>query len=395
MDRLDASGLAAPLVNRLSFDSLAPPVMQRRRFLQAALGLVLGKPLFAQGSGQVFEAAGQVLQSHVEAGRLDAAVFAVRHRDTTYARSFGGAADPDAIFLLASITKPIVIAAVMSLHDEGAFQLEDRVGKFIGEFHGEGREQVTMRHLMTHISGLPDQLPENVALRSQHADLSRFVDGAMRTPMLFAPGTRYSYSSMGILLAAEVAQRISGKPIAALVSEVVFEPLRMTRSALGIGHLDPDSLVRCQVEQSAPEAGAGDPESTRWDWNSDYWRRLGAPWGGAHGSAHDVIRFLDAFMNPTGKLLKEATARQMIVNQNPAGLRSRGLGFDLGNQLGDSLISARSFGHSGSTGTLCWADPQSDTVCVVLTTLPAQAMRPHPRDLVSASVARTVARSAK
>ena len=78
-----------------------------------------------------------------------------------------------------------------------------------------------MRQLMTHVSGLPDQLPENSTLRARHAPLGEFVRGAMKTPLLFAPGSEYRYSSMAILLAAEVAQRISGKSISTLVAETV------------------------------------------------------------------------------------------------------------------------------------------------------------------------------
>lgn len=81
--------------------------------------------------------------------------------------------------------------------------------------------KVTMRQLMTHVSGLPDQLPGNAELRSRHAGLAEFVEAAIRTPLLSTPGSRYSYSSMPILLATEVAQRISGKSIALLVDETV------------------------------------------------------------------------------------------------------------------------------------------------------------------------------
>jgi CubicO group peptidase (beta-lactamase class C family) len=80
----------------------------------------------------------------------------------------------------------------------------------------------------------------------------------------------------------------------------------------------------------------------------------------------------------------------MVTNQNPSGIRPRGLGFDVGKGLGGSLISDEAFGHGGSTGTLCWADPKTETVFVVLTTLPAQAVREHPRDLVSKSVAEAI-----
>ena len=365
--------------------------MRRRLFLQAGAGLALSSRLFAEMNHDKIQVAIETLEQSVASGMVDAAVLSVRHQDTVVTRALGAAKSEDAIFLLASISKPITIAAVMSLYDQGLFGLNDPVVKFLPEFSGDGREQITMRHLMTHVSGLPDQLPENVALRSRHAELSEFVDAAVRTPLLFAPGSKYSYSSMGILLATEVARRLSGKSIASLVDQVVYEPLQMKHSALGMGGLKRESLMRCQVEKAAAESGAGDPTAKTWDWNSDYWRGLGAPWGGAHGSAGDVARFLDAFLHPSGRLLKAETAKLMITNQNPNGIRSRGLGFDVGKELSGSQTSPATFGHGGSTGTLCWADPRTDSICVVLTTLPAQAVRPHPRDVVSRQVAEAIA----
>ena len=127
-----------------------------------------------------------------------------------------------------------------------------------------------------------------------------------------------------------------------------------------------------------------------WDWNSSYWRNLGAPWGGAHGSAGDVATFLNAFLHPRGKLLRGETANLMIANHNRDGLRPRGLGFELGSRLAGGAISETSFGHGGSTGTLCWADPETDTVFVILTTLPIAAMDPHPRMAVSTLIAGAV-----
>ena len=77
----------------------------------------------------------------------------------------------------------------------------------------------------------------------------------------------------------------------------------------------------------------------------------------------------------------------MISNQNPQNIRSRGLGFDLG-QIGNAPhLSDETFGHTGSTGTICWADPSTDSICVILTTLSYEAVSPHPRDLVAARVA--------
>ncbi len=362
--------------------------MKRRTVLQAGLGLGVGLPAVAALQENELDLAVNVLTKFSASGQVEAASLFVRQGTNVFTKSFGAATTVDAIFLLASISKPITVAAIMTLFDRREFRLDDAVRKFIPEFRGNGRDRITMRQLFTHISGLPDQLPENTKLRARHAELAEFVEGAIRTPLLFMPGSKYGYSSMAILLASEVARRISAKPVASLVEEQVFQPLGMKHSALGVGRLNPATLLRCQVEHAAPESGSGDPTTRDWDWNSDYWRNLGVPWGGAHGSAADVGRFLDAFLHPQHNLLRPETARMMIRNHNPPGIGARGLGFDLGST--GPKQSDKVFGHTGSTGTLCWADPTSDSMCVVLTTLPARALKPHPRDLASHHVAEAV-----
>src|SRR6202012_4800759 len=111
------------------------------------------------------------------------------------------------------------------------------------------------------------------------------------------------------------------------------------------------------------------------------------PWGGVHASAPDVGRFLAEFLHHEGKAVRPATAQLMLRNHNPEGLTPRGLGFALGARTGGPGCSPQTFGHSGSTGTLAWADPATDTICVVLTTLPGGAINPHPRALASDRVA--------
>ena len=138
---------------------------------------------------------------------------------------------------------------------------------------------------------------------------------------------------------------------------------------------------------AAPESGGGDPQAKEWDWNSPYWRKLGAPWGGTHASAPDLARFLGEFMGARGKVVKPETARLMIQNHNPEGFTPRGLGFGVGKGSGSPGCSERTFGHTGSTGTLCWADPASETICVVLTSLPRRGAQRHPRELAAERVA--------
>jgi CubicO group peptidase (beta-lactamase class C family) len=195
---------------------------------------------------------------------------------------------------------------------------------------------------------------------------------------------------MAILLAARVAELISGTDILTLVDRAVFQPLKMKHSAQGLGRFTLTDMVSMQTDRAAPESGGGDPTAKEWDWNSPYWRKLGAPWGGTHASAPDIARFLAEFLSENGAAVKPQTARLMVTNHNRQGLTSRGLGFSVGASTGSQGCSERTFGHTGSTGTIAWADPASHTICVVLTSLPARAIQPHPRELVAERIAAAV-----
>lgn len=255
------------------------------------------------------------------------------------------------VFLIASITKPMTASAVMLLRDRNELQLSDPVRKFIPEFK---HDRVTIRHLLTHTSGLPDMLPGNDALRARHAPLADFVAGACRVPLAFEPGAKVSYQSMGILLASEIAQRITKRPFRDFLKVELFDPLGMTATSLGLGGR--------RIEDTAPSQV---PAPSNWDWNSPYWRDLGAPWGGAHSTAGDIDRLLAFFESPNGKVLKVETAREMLALQTPGQRETYGLGW----RLGDGP-SPGSFGHSGSTGTHAWCDPKAALRFVLLTSQP-------------------------
>ncbi len=355
----------------------------RRTILGYGLGAIITCPLFASSQESKFEEASRSLDLATASGQVRGAVIYVRDSKTVFTRPFGDAKSVDVAFLLGSISKPIVIAALMTLYEKGLFALEDPVKKFIPQFETGGRDRVTIKHLLTHTSGLPDQLPQNAQLRQSHASLNEFVEGTFQVPLGFEPGTRYEYSSMGIMLAAEIAQRLSGVEIKKFVAQSILEPLGMKHSALGMGDFQNGQTIPCQVEYAAVESGGGDPNSKLWDWNSKYWRELGSPWGGVQASAPDVARFLEAFMESSHSIFKRETAQLLIQNHNPPSLESRGLGFDSEMSASCSECSPKTFGHTGSTGTIAWADPVRERVCVVLTTLPARAITPHPRQLVS------------
>lgn len=368
----------------------------RRTFVAAAAGTgaLLMNSLHAASSSpnDHVDEATEILAQAVDRGQVRSAALFVKAGDNQWSHVFGEAKTVEASFLLGSISKPIAIAALMTLYDQQMFDLDEPAQKYLPEFKGDERHRVTIRHLLTHTSGLPDQLPENAELRSSHATLEQFIEGAIQVPLLFPPGTKYEYSSMAILLAAEIAQRLTRINIKQLVQRTVLAPLQMRNSALGVGALTADQMMQCQVEFGAVESGGGSPDSKNWDWNSRFWRQLGAPWGGQHASAEDVGKFLHEFLHPSGKLFKPEVAQLMIRNHNPPGFESRGLGFDVGMEATCPGCSTSSFGHTGSTGTIAWADPQRDLICVVLTSLPAGAVagNQHPRQQASDVLSRAL-----
>ena len=373
---------------------LIDEVTMRRREFMAAVGASLAIQRWANAKesasdAKCFEAADKIMAAAVRRNVVQSAAVLLRRGEASFQRAYGGATNMDAMFLLASITKPMCVASLMTLYDDVKFRLDDAVQKFVPEFRGDGRERITVRHLLTHTCGLPDQLPENQQLRKSHAPLAEFMRRAARTPLLFAAGAKYQYSSMGILLAADIAQRISGQSIADFMQQSLFKPVRMKRTVLGLGEFTLKSMMPCQTQHAAPESGAGAAAATDWDWNSEYWRAFGAPWGGAHGTAGDLATFLNLFLHPDpmGDVLLPKTAKLMVRNHNAETQRSRGLGFGVGSWAGSPGCSEQTFGHTGSTGTLCWADPTTNRMCIVLTTLPGAAVKPHPRTRVSEAMA--------
>jgi CubicO group peptidase (beta-lactamase class C family) len=323
--------------------------VNRRQLLGAAAGLASGASPFA--------AATEHLERVTGSGEVTAAVLQVEAPGRKLLRAFGRttAGTP---FLLASLTKPMTAAVVMSLVEKKRLGLDDPVRRHLPEL---ASGEVTVRQLLCHTSGLPDMLPDNLELRRRHAPLSEFVARACQAPLLFPPGREVRYQSMGLLLAAEIARRLAG-PFPDLMRRTLFGPLGMKDSALGLGRHRLEDTAPCQV----PDDPAG--------WNSSYWRDLGSPWGGAHGTAPDLTRLLRFFAHPGGKgPLSPATVATMLTTQTPPSARDRyGLGWRLGLEGGEPT-----FGHAGATGTVAWFDPARDLSFVLLTTLPSASWTAH------------------
>ena len=345
--------------------------------------LKAGKPEQVGMSGRRLEIVNQILIDETKSGRVTAASVLVARRGVIVLRGGWGTLAPDAasakagpetVYILASISKPITVLMLMLLVERGQVSLNDPVQKYLPEFQGPDREKVRVRDLLSHTSGLPDMLPENVKLREANAPLADFVKGAMTTPLLFEPRTSFSYSSMGTLLAAEIVERATKMPLAQLEQHELFEPLKMKHSSLGLGTRALADTARVQGDSFAET----EKDLERYGANSSYLRKLGHPWGGMHSTVDDLGIVLQMFLNGgvyDGKrILGRATVEAMTTDRNKRLDHPWGLGWGLQtstawNAFGD-LSSERTFGHSGASGTVAWADPQRELLCVVLTTRP-------------------------
>lgn len=342
-----------------------------------------GKPEQVGMSAARLDLVNQIMTEETKSRRVTAGSVLVARRGVIVLRQGWGTltpedagpkAGPETVYILASITKPVTVAALMLLVERGKVSLTDPVQKYLPEFQGPGREKVRVQDLLTHTSGLPDMLPENVKLREANAPLSEFVKGAMTTPLLFEPRTAFTYSSMGTLLAATIVERVTQMPLAKFEQQELFEPLKMKQSSLGLGERPLKDTARVQGDSFAES----EKDLERYGANSRYLRQLGHPWGGMHSNVDDVGVFLQMFLNGgvyDGKrILGRATVEAMIADQNHGLGHPWGLGWGVHrslvwNAFGD-LSSDRTFGHSGASGTVAWADPQRDLVCVILTTRP-------------------------
>jgi CubicO group peptidase (beta-lactamase class C family) len=366
-----------------------------------------GRPSDVDMSEAQLQRASALVQAEVESGRMGAAALLVARRGRVVLhRAFGRispapgapATQPDSVFLVASVTKPVTASALMLLVERGRILLSDSVDHYFPEFSGSDRNKIMVRDLLRHTSGLPDMLPENIDLRRTHSPLSEFVRHTLSTPLLFPPGTRFSYQSMGVLLAGEIVEKLSGERLRDFEKREIFDPLGMKGSSLGLGGRRLSDVVTIHP----PVPGTTPADDADFGLNSLYWRDLGAPWGGMHSTTTDLAIFLQTFLNGgvyAGKrVFSPATVKAMTLDQNAELNAPWGLGWALGNSKGSpvgDLVSAKTFGHAGATGTLVWADPETQLLCVILTNRPYVIDDGRFLRLVSNAVAAAVQQSSR
>jgi CubicO group peptidase (beta-lactamase class C family) len=315
---------------------------------------------------QRIERAGAIADEAVRSGSHPCALVAVANSTETIWTHLAPGADEvgrNSIFLLASITKPIIATAIMRLVEEGRLLLRLPVAHYIPEFGAYGKQHVTTWHLLTHTSGIEEArwLEE---LHSQDLTAADYLDAACRSYLHFEPGTRCEYCSLSFSLLGELISRLGGQPYPNYLREQIFTPLAMRDTA----------FRPLDTRRAAPVYDIGEPEAL------ERFCKLEVPGGGLWSSADDLIAFGQAFLGGGRRggyrLLGPAALELMTNNHTPGMVElidgrpqpfNYGLGWGKPHSDGHVLASPRAYGHGGVTGTYLWIDPAWNMVCVFLT----------------------------
>lgn len=312
-----------------------------------------------------------MIQKAVSAGDIPGAVLVVGHKGrVAHRKAYGSRAlvparEPitmDTVFDLASLTKPIVTAtAVMQLVERGKLGLDDPVARYLPEFGRNGKEAITVRHLLTHFSGLRPDLDLAEPWTGRDEALRRAFEEKPVNP----PGEKFAYSDINFIVVGALVERVTGVPLDQYAETNIIRPLGMTHSQF----LPPAEWKSRIAPTELDERG----EMLRGVVHDPTARRMGGVAGhaGLFGTADDVARFAQALLEGGRGILKPETVALMTSPQQPPGAKvKRGLGWDIdsphSSPRGDHF-PVGSFGHTGFTGTSLWIDPKSQTYIVLLT----------------------------
>jgi serine-type D-Ala-D-Ala carboxypeptidase len=287
----------------------------------------------------------------------------------------------DTVFDLASLTKPIATAtSVMLLIERGKLSPDDLVSKHWSAFAANGKDQVTIAHLLLHTSGLTaDNALADYADGKAKA-LERIAGLKLEAP----PSTRFRYSDVGFIVLGELVEKVSGMPLDAFAKKHVFDPLKMSDTAFLPGEVLKKRIAPTGLRDSKIILGeVHDPRSFK----------LGGVAGdaGLFASADDIARYCRMLLRggelDGTRVLAEKTVKLFTETHSlpaPAGKDgtpsklARACGWDVNTAYsvprGELFTKGEGFGHTGFTGTSLWVDPGTKTAVIVLTN------RVHPED---------------
>jgi CubicO group peptidase (beta-lactamase class C family) len=287
--------------------------------------------------------------------------------------------DAASLYYLCSFTKVYVATLIMQQVERGRVMLSRPVAEYIPQFATRGKETVTVRHLLAHASGLPDQLDSAPWTLAPIADL---VQEICDQPLVFRPGTRANYCTWGFVLLAEILRRVTGRQLEDLGREDLFEPLGMHHTALGCSAEHLPRIVPAFDADLELHPTMNDP-SLLTTCRGDI---------GAVSTADDLATFGQMMLGGGAlqgtRVLSPVSVSHMIESQYPWGdtperlagaeehvtALSKGLGWMVrgaGFFRGSDLMTRRAFFHGGYLGMRVIVDPEYDLISVFLTSIAA------------------------
>jgi uncharacterized protein YbbC (DUF1343 family)/CubicO group peptidase (beta-lactamase class C family) len=312
-----------------------------------------------------------VIHHAIDAGQIPGAVVLIgHHNQIVYRKAFGHRAlDPrrepmtvDTIFDIASLTKVVgTTTAVMQLAERGQLRTSDPVAKYLPEFAQNGKEDITVRQLLTHYSGLGPDLDLKTSWTGKTTAYTMAFSQKPESP----PGSKFLYSDINFVTLGALVERVSGKPLDAYVRENVFAPLGMSHTR----YLPPASwrskIAPTQYDEKDVmlRAVVHDPTA----------RRMGGVAGhaGLFSTADDLAKFAQTLLDGGGKILSTLSVEKMTTPQQPPTATAvRGFGWDIDSPYSSvrgDLLPVGSYGHTGFTGTSLWIDPATRTYIILLT----------------------------
>ncbi|HVZ48145.1 MAG TPA: glycoside hydrolase family 3 N-terminal domain-containing protein [Gemmatimonadaceae bacterium] len=272
--------------------------------------------------------------------------------------------DEHTLWDMASLTKVTALtSAMIQLVAAGRVDLDAPVQRYLPTWTGPNKEKVTVRHLLTHSSGLPAWRP----VYKEATDPESAMRLVYATPLDTLPGVRMVYSDLGAILLGEIVRTVTGQRIDAYAAEHVFGPLQMTDTR----YLPPAS----ELARIAPtEIDPWRQRHLRGEVHDENAYALGgvSAHAGLFSSGHDMARLARAYLGGGAldgvRVFDEATMRRFTTVQDSA-FSNRALGWETptGDNSAGHLLHRPAFGHTGFTGTSIWIDPAHDLFIVLLT----------------------------
>jgi CubicO group peptidase (beta-lactamase class C family) len=273
------------------------------------------------------------------------------------------APDLSTLWDLASLTKVAgLTSAMMLLVESGQVDLDAKVSRYIPEFTGRWKDGVTIRHLLTHSSGLPAWRP----LYKEAESPADAMALAIATPLDTTPGIRMVYSDLGLIILGDMVRRVSGRPLDAFLQERVFKPLGMSETLYR-----PDSSLLPRIAPT--EVDPWRQRHLRGEVHDENAFALGGVSGhaGLFSTGRDLVRLARMYLGQgvlDGHRFIGAATIDSFTTVQDSTLSRRALGWETPNGTNSAgrLMSPRSFGHTGFTGTSLWVDRDRGIFVILL-----------------------------